>query len=348
MSSNALTRSRWVLLAKIAWPTTLLLVTAGLAVVCFGGTRTHYGGLYGTWEHGWPLVFLNRDGYHESTRYSFWEYPEDFRPWMLLLDVLVFSGLFGILILGPRLSCNRHTKQHRNLAFSLSSLLVAITLCCLLLGNIGYSLAESRRERAVMAKLKQQGHHISSKYIGPVWLARLLGECNTEEESALHGCKGIRVFNYTGASDDSLQDLAVAMQSLRYLEQLICGDGHFTDARLKSLAHPNREVHVEIIDCQLTWVTGSMFADPAEWPKLVTVNAGSTLLDDSGFANLSRIPSVVAINASRTKITKKSIAEAAKMPNLKQFIAYNMGFTAADCEALTARGVECHLESLEN
>ncbi|WP_254512201.1 hypothetical protein [Anatilimnocola floriformis] len=332
------------LIPKIAWPLFVISIGALLVVICFGGTRVYYDGNYfgwfETWEHGWPGVFLTRGGYSTSARYSFWVDVDEFRPWTLLLDTSVFAAILGVLIIVPYWFRRRSRAQHRGAVFSLFSLFVAVTICCLLLGNIGYSLAQSRNERSAMAKLRKQGHQVEIKYIGPIWLARLQGGINPHQESMLHGCRSVHP-HFT--KDDSLQDLLAQMRPLRHLERIDFSGCLISDEDLRTLTIQHC-TGLKSLAFKGTFVTGSSFVEPRHWPRLKVVVASDSSLDDAGFDKLAKIPCLQWIEVSNTKITRQSIATAEKMPNLKTFVAKGIGFTAADCAVLKERGVEFYLE----
>ena len=332
-------------LAKIARPLMLFLIAALLIVICFGGTRTFfilrgYIGEFETWEHGWPGEFLSRSCNFGSTRFSVWEGKPIFKPWMLALDIVVFVGMLAALIFGSRWLQRRSHSQRTGLTFSIASLLVVMTICCVPLGSIGFSLANARREQVIMAELKKRGHqpNINRKYIGPIWLVRLLGEISTANELMFGGCRGIVVRSSDHAE---LTDVAVKMRSLPHVESLDFGDTNTTDAELQFFIAAGHSMRLTSIGAESTQITGTAFADPRNWPNLVEVDAAQSQLDDAGFANLARIPNLAVINVSGTKVTKHSLAEFAKLPKLEIFYCEGLGFTEADCAALTSSGVIC-------
>jgi hypothetical protein len=337
-------RACLALLGKLAWPATLLLIAGLVVVVCFGGTRIFYMrgyvGVMETWEHGWPLKFLSRSCNAESSRLALWEGKHLFYAWSLLVDGLVFVSLLLALVLGPRWLARRRSLEDRGWGFSLASLMVVVTLCCLLLGHLGHALASARAERPTLEFLRKQGHIANQdKYIGPLWLARICAADDLSAMSDLRGCKSLTLRGRPG--ENEMFALAVAIQALPNLEYLSCEGFAIRDADLQRLLPLNRSVHITSLTFEQTQITGAAFRDPLLWPQLVDVDLRLSPVDDTGFANLARIPSLIVVDVSKTKITKESIALAAKLPKLELFIAAGMGFTEEDCAELKKRGVDC-------
>jgi hypothetical protein len=347
-----LVRRLTTIAGALAWPSICMVIGAVMFVVGFGGTRvdlvdTQFGYSEG-WEHGWPMPFLGRSVDHASSRFQFTDREYCIFRWgPFVLDALIFISIVGAVVLVPYLIAARQRIERKGMAFSLSTLFVIVTFCCLLLGNMGRSLSIARREQSIATQLQQTGHgYDRNKYIGPLWLARLNGDLTDDRLKAFHGVRSVLLVL---EKEPDFDRLAAAVRSLQNLDELRCSDQslsdkRLTDRRLLALLTQSQRSRLDSIDFFQTEVTGSAFVEAQDWSRLFSVNLRYSRLDDTGFENLAKIPSIYSLNVSGTLITKKSLIYAAKMPKLRQFYAKHCGFTQPDVAELTAHGVTCSID----
>lgn len=155
--------------------------------------RGGWGAVVGSYQHGWPLVFLNRTAV-ENTPRSITE-PLFGIPWLSinawadwsaevecefhLISLLIDIAFIAIVVGGTTLAWEwRRRRRKRVFHFRLSELLLLATLLAGLLGWWTFHRNEYQREATHLHALEQQFagvFELSDWNFAPQWMLRLVG-----------------------------------------------------------------------------------------------------------------------------------------------------------------------------
>lgn len=226
----------------------LVVVAAVLAIVSFGGSLIYEqpdaAGVYEEWQHGWPYPFLQRAVIGEpSHRLEWWRgrVVGGLIQWQsFIADTALLIGMLAVLFGGPWLFRKRDPSP-RAPTFSLNALLVVMTLICLFLGSLAWSLTSARAERNAGARLRAAGHQVELAYRGPLWLTRIWG--SNEPPLALQGVSRLALTNHI--TDEDLRSLRNDLRQFSRIESLSIFDSPVTDDGLVFLAEQGTLAHAE-------------------------------------------------------------------------------------------------------
>lgn len=173
--------------------------------------------------------------------------------------------------------------------FSLRSLLIAMTVLCLL---IGFKVKEMRDRRASLAAVDAVGGASKILIEGPEWLRKLIGD-----EKAFHNVGSVSLsssrtdYDLILDLDNELRDIIPHLNKFSYFHKLNLASSSVTD---KGLSHLKDITHLE------------------------ELNISGTEISDSGLEILEKIESLQRLNIRNTKVTPNGVAKFQKaLPNCK-------------------------------
>jgi hypothetical protein len=187
----------------------------------------------------------------------------------------------------------RRLKPSRRWAqFSLRTMLLAVTLICVLLGLLAQPLVEARKERTVIEALRRLGADVSSRTVdtpGRGLLQPVLGSWPYLRATRV-GLKGLPV------GDEDLRHL----ENLRHVERLDLRGTGLTDAGLEHLRGMTK---IESLDLSRTAVSDAGLAHLANLTGIVVLRLRDTQASDAGLAHLRRMTRLESLDVFRTQVT---------------------------------------------
>jgi hypothetical protein len=129
----------------------------------------------------------------------------------------------------------------RAATFSLNALLLVMTLICMVLGSLAWSLTSARAERNAGERLRAAGHVVDLSYRGPIWLTRIWGSNETPLD--LQGVSRLVLTNQI--TDEDLRPIRNDLRQLSRIDSLTIVDSQLTDDGLVFLAEQGALSHVE-------------------------------------------------------------------------------------------------------
>lgn len=139
------------------------------------------------YEHGWPRTYLfrvvNSRSPHQDEnasllpwlRYSGWSVggEVEFRRNALLYDVVVIVLIANVVYFAFKWRGNARQRWHH---FTLSEMLLTITVVSIAIGWLHVTVAQCAKEQAVARTFSNSSDwHVRLRYTGPTWLSRLVG-----------------------------------------------------------------------------------------------------------------------------------------------------------------------------
>ncbi len=249
------------------------------------------------------------------------------------------------------------------LRFSLRTLLVLLTIVCVVLGVI---VSRAERQRRAVAAIVKAGGEVAYDYEiypemdeggdrvdlpGPDWLCRLLGvdyfgtviwahltptptplppDCAPDEVAVhlgrLPGLETVLL------SDTSISRKGLAeLSGLKKLRELGLDGSQVTDADLAPLA---ALTSLEELRLDGTKVTGSGMAHLSKLANLRDVSVTGTRVDDAGLAHLRGLTSLNYLSLTGTQVTDAGLPHLASLPKLHSLDLAATPVTATDLAPL--------------
>jgi hypothetical protein len=192
--------------------------------------------------------------------------------------------------------------------YSLRTLFVLMTLCCLLFGAWAVYVNPYRQQQRSLAVVNRlQGTVTQAPAEGPAWQGWLVTTMLGENAFA----------QVTGVD---LNNKKVGDADLRQLVGLI---------------------HVGKLALDYTDVTDGGIVALESMPKLQTISLRYTTVSDGGAAQLGRLPNLRVAHLTGTKITDAGIDALAGHPQMKELYVRWTGITDAGAERLAAALPDC-------
>jgi hypothetical protein len=248
------------------------------------------------------------------------------------------------------------------LRFSLRTLLILLTIICVVLGII---VSRAERQRRAVAAIVKAGGEVAYDYEilaaldegdevdlpGPDWLCRLLGvdyfgtviwarltptptplspDCAPDEVAAhlgrLPGLEKL-LMSDTHISRKGLAELS----GLKKLRELGLDGTHVTDADLAPLAELTS---LEKLRLDGTKITGPGLAHLSKLTHLKELSVTGTHVDDAGLAHLRGLTSLEELSLMGTQVTDAGLPHLAALPNLYSLDLAVTPVTATDLAPL--------------
>ena len=288
--------------------------------------------LYDYYEHGWPLVYLQREpvSLNQSpiwrlSCWNVWDGVRYFKPLWLILDSL--AGLAVALAVTFFFERWRRRRQ-RLLQFHISDLLILTGLISLAGAFVAWNRSEYMAEQTALETMEEYessgvtsaggvNDRIEWQPGGPTWLRRLVGDrlfessnrvalleaTENDLEHAVH-LRQLKVVRLWSASNEDMKLLG----RLPQLEALDMLYARVTDKEQR------------IVDEDGTYDFVEAYFELPRLPQLRGLNLyGATFRGDG----LRNIPSVEVLDLSDTDVGDDSIPALASLTKLKELSLYN-------------------------
>lgn len=324
----------WLAFGLLLLLVVAILVFFGHKVESGSGTfSTPSGGGFFSWnryEHGWPLVFLQRSV--SDDRVGGWRLFEGvsaFHPASFLLDLGVLVGAPVLITMLLR----AWLARRRWYQFSLASLLMLTTAIAGMFAWWEVQKNAYEREAAICTRLEENGHWLEAALPESNWLRTLLTE---ERLTPLQRVTGIRfspettdeqlaaalehIRNLDGCRDLDLGDTQISDRGLRLLTTLESIDSlslaytKVTEAGVRSL-RGRRDLRK--LDLEGTQVGNGALAAIASLSELEDLRLANTGITDQGMQHLAQLKRLTFLDVSENEIGPGALEYVQDLPRLE-------------------------------
>jgi hypothetical protein len=220
------------------------------------------------------------------------------------------------------------TPRRRWFQFSLAGLMAFVTAFSMLCGWLALKMAQKRKERAVVARVKELGGNVfydselqGEDHPGPAWLRRIVGD------DFFDGVNSVQLFRDKQIDDRTMAslDLPTSIKTFTIFDMPI-GDAGF--ARLKRLTA------LELLHLQRTEITDAALECMTDMERLEDLNLAESGITDEGLRSLAGFRNLRYLDLHGTNISDAGVACLKRMTNLVELQLHDTKITHRGGEEL--------------
>lgn len=300
--------------SRIASPITwlaFLLTTVLLALIgvrgqpmgviggSFSGPTGGAAGVWESFEHGWPWLFLDRSVDElETGRWALWKGESDFRLRNLLGDIGVWLLIVAFVFVGMEYWLRRKKGRER-WQWRLSTMFLATFVLSCVLSWWCCHRHQHLKEIAVFDAFSHDVVLGARAYRGPLWLERL---CDHPRPTVFERVTGFELV--PGVNDERLLEMAPRLSTLKYCESVWTLDCNITEHALGFLVDL-REIEFLFLD--RTNVGDELTAILLDLPNLRILRLDETKVTDAAIKDLGKMKNLEVLWVGGTAMTDEGV-----------------------------------------
>jgi hypothetical protein len=289
--------------------TVLFLCTVGNVVSEEGGLGFSGGGTWTEFEHGWPLVALNREVTNaKSNRLAIFEGNRNWNHLGVAIDGTIVACLFvAIVCVGYYV-----VRARRPLALSLRMLFAIFLILGIVAAHCKIRLARCAESQESAKWLEHHGFSVEYCYGGPVWLERLFGEC-VYQLAVFHSVKSAGIYN---AEEKYGSEVASSLSRCDRIRELRLDSSHFSQRTIALILQATPLNKLEELSLSHTTACCDVSDSITRFTQLQRLYVNGTPIDDAFLDRIAALPLLEELDVSDTNVTLSKRGIVVRIPSL--------------------------------